>query len=324
MGKESHFTGAGRPDADTDAALESLLHQLTVARATELARGGRYAEAESVLSEAGGGAESAPASLDLLARVRAQQGALAEAEKLWERASRFDPSNAAYRNALRRVVALRRRPARRLRTLPLAVCLSAVVLACAVWWLLTRSNTQVPPTTVQSVNAQVAATSRADEQASPAATVPTGAGAAPVVDIIVNIEGITQTKTSDGLRLEFKGGLFARGATLRRDGRRRLTVLGAQLKPYGDEVSVEIVGMTDAVPVPRASRYRDNVALGLERARVVYDYLRTTAGLGARMLKISSQGGQRASRPDGTPDDGASKRSVTLHITPQQRQNDRD
>jgi flagellar motor protein MotB len=255
-----------------------------------------------------------PASLDLLARIQAQQGNLAEAEKLWTRASQLNRSNVAYSDALRRVATLQKKSGRRPIVVPLAASLSAVLLAFVGWWMLARDK----HVSEQPVSTPVAAPSRPDKQAATAVTPPAEPLRAPDVEMSINVQGVTQTKTLKGLRFEFSQGLFEHGVTLRRDAHRWLTELGAQLKPHGDKIIVEIIGTADAIPVSSTSRYRDNVELGLDRARVVYDYLRTTVGLEARMLTISSRGEQQPPGTETAAHGSTRARTVVLRIISRQ------
>jgi len=80
-------------------ALEPYLAQLALAKAAELARAGNYQEAENLLTGLQGG-KDLPAVLDLLARMRAQQGRLLEAEAFWKQALQHDPSNPVYLEGL--------------------------------------------------------------------------------------------------------------------------------------------------------------------------------------------------------------------------------
>src|SRR5688572_6058823 len=81
------------------------LGQLLQARAVELARAGHYASAEALLADMPDRDASASA-VDLLARIRAQQGRLSEADSLWRQALRLDPGNDTFRAGLERVHAL--------------------------------------------------------------------------------------------------------------------------------------------------------------------------------------------------------------------------
>jgi tetratricopeptide (TPR) repeat protein len=74
-----------------------------LAQATDLARTGRYVEADRLLAENIRDLERMPAALDLRARVHAQQGQLREARSCWKRALQLDPTNEVYIAALERI-----------------------------------------------------------------------------------------------------------------------------------------------------------------------------------------------------------------------------
>ena len=84
-------------------SLEDILKQLVLARATDLARAGRYAEAESLLKEHISDLETMPAALDLLARIYAQQRRFQDACAFWTRALELDDTNVAYQAGLSRL-----------------------------------------------------------------------------------------------------------------------------------------------------------------------------------------------------------------------------
>jgi flagellar motor protein MotB len=323
---------AGEETAPVAAMMRSLLDQLMLARAAELARAGHYLEAEKILSAAGDEKEYAPPVLDLLARVRAQQGHLAEAEQLWTRASRLDPLNNAYQMALRRAAALQQRPLRLRLALPLAACL--VFGAVVYFWWQQRQNAQQS----QTASTQQAQQQQAQPQNSQSQVIstpvqpdsalrPTDAGGSAVqtaaavspVENSINVPGVTQTKTAGVLHLSFDDGLFARGLILKPDARARLRQLGEQLKPYAATSAVEIVGMTDDLPLRRDSLYPDNASLGIDRARIVYDFLRRTSGLEAQLFTIGGSGEQQTPHPNDTPANRARNRTVVLRISTRQR-----
>jgi flagellar motor protein MotB len=293
----------------THAVAQALLRQLTIARATELARIGRYSEAEGVLAAVDREIESSPDMLDLLARMRAQQGRLAEAEKLWTRANQLEPSNSAFHDALRRIASTQRRSVRRQLALPLVVILGlAVVLLVMTRWL-DRNGGQKQPTGAAntSANPSPVETPRAPQTSdSPSVPVPQ-----------ISVAGVKTESENEpnALRVTFDDGLFARGAVLTPTARQRLKELGLQLKDYADTGSITIIGITDDSSVPLDSRYKDNATLGMERARAVYDYLRTTAGLGAYMFTISSHGAQDPPYPNDTLANRTRNRTVMLRIT---------
>lgn len=81
---------------DDTLPLDDLIRQLVLAQATDLARAGRYTEAERLLKENTHDQEMMPAMLDLQARICAQQGRYREAHVFWTRALQLDPINEAY------------------------------------------------------------------------------------------------------------------------------------------------------------------------------------------------------------------------------------
>ncbi len=83
--------GAGRKEANG---------LVSFALATDMARAGRYDEAEALIEKALAGGASRPHALDLRARMLAQQRRYAEAEACWLEAVRLDPGNRGYRKAL--------------------------------------------------------------------------------------------------------------------------------------------------------------------------------------------------------------------------------
>lgn len=84
-----------RADFDVDLCLGHIRY----ARAVELARSGKYLEAEAVLLPKGLLPDS-PRELDLLARIATLQQQFSRAEKLWEAASRKSSGNVEYSECL--------------------------------------------------------------------------------------------------------------------------------------------------------------------------------------------------------------------------------
>jgi hypothetical protein len=90
-------------DGDGLALLRPLWNDLALARATELARLGRYGDAESLLSGLSKEPPIKYAVLDLQARIRAQLGDLVEARCLWNELLREQPRHAEARAAVARL-----------------------------------------------------------------------------------------------------------------------------------------------------------------------------------------------------------------------------
>jgi len=91
-------------------SIQALVDQVVLARAADLARAGRYAEAEALLQQELRDRKATPAILDLLARIHAQQGHWREAEAAWTQALQLRPANEMYTAGLRRISQVRQRP----------------------------------------------------------------------------------------------------------------------------------------------------------------------------------------------------------------------
>jgi tetratricopeptide (TPR) repeat protein len=86
----------------TRAAVDACFDQFRFARAADLARSGRYLEAQGLLSTNGHHSD-APRDLDLLARIAVHQGRISDARRLWEAALQKDPQNPDYNECLQRL-----------------------------------------------------------------------------------------------------------------------------------------------------------------------------------------------------------------------------
>ena len=91
--------------ADALAALQRVLDTVVLSQATRLARDGRLPDAEQLLAGRAHAPDTPAVVLDLLAKVYAQQGRLAEACNLWTRALQADPGNPAMAGALAKATA---------------------------------------------------------------------------------------------------------------------------------------------------------------------------------------------------------------------------
>src|ERR1700722_3269871 len=109
--------------------VDALLRQAAPARAACMAHSGHYAEAETALAAAG---TQDLAALDLLARIRTQQGRFAEAHAFWVEALRKDPLSPVYAAALKRLAGGRSSLMGFWLRWPLAVVLLLLVI-CGRW-----------------------------------------------------------------------------------------------------------------------------------------------------------------------------------------------
>lgn len=98
------------PLADAQAA--RLLKQVALSQAAHLAREGNYAAAEELLSGIASTECPDASILDLLARIRAQQGAFFDAEAHWRKVLQIDPAHLGARAGLERLRQWQRAPIR--------------------------------------------------------------------------------------------------------------------------------------------------------------------------------------------------------------------
>lgn len=100
---------ASSDDAGTTTRFGEGRRYLTVA--AELARSGRYADAEQLALEVAGSSPTLlPVALDLLARIYAQQGRYLDAETCWQKALSLSPGNPQYRRGLDTILRERGHP----------------------------------------------------------------------------------------------------------------------------------------------------------------------------------------------------------------------
>lgn len=298
------------PPADA-APADRLAGEALLAKAAGLARAGRRSEALRVLS----GADAVPGARDLRARVYAQAGRFADAEAEWRRVIEADPANEASLAGLRRIAALQRGRTTGRRAYAAAVAVAIVLLLLWAPWAGGEGAEPPRPTPgAGEVRADVAAL-RADvaalrgdlaRLAAPARDVPPAAE--------FDLPGVRARTVDGALTLSFEEGLFAAGAALKPGSAQVLAALGEVLQAYANRVSVHVTGYTDDVPVPPGERYRDNVALGIDRARIVADRLRA-AGLPADALLISSPGGQGAPYPNDGVRNRLRNRTAVLRVS---------
>jgi flagellar motor protein MotB len=120
-------SGSSATDSREQAAM--LLQQLVLSQASRLARAGNFTSAEQLLQELIGAGSGGVAALDLLARIRAQQGALFDAEAFWREVLQRDANHLGARAGLERIRAMHRGT---LRLAPFAVSIVALAALAAL------------------------------------------------------------------------------------------------------------------------------------------------------------------------------------------------
>ncbi|WP_158230334.1 OmpA family protein [Pseudofrankia asymbiotica] len=315
------------PDgADPFAALAD---EATVARATDLARAGQHARAQTLLDDLGARRAHTAPEHDLLARIHAQQGRLTAAAEHWRRAAELGGHEAVAVAGLRRIAALEGRHVTTRGRAAVAVLAAVALLGAGAvtGWAITDATASDPDT-----NTTVNVAPRALSGPASPGTAPTGPGtptetaaasagpsarpaASPLQTLADQVAGpeVTATRAGGQVVLLFNGQLFTGGAALSPDGAAALAGVGARIAGLPG-VAVEIVGHSDDLPVPPGGPYADNTALSQARAAAAATVL-TGAGLSPAQITVSAAGSAVPLHPN-TPADRARNRTVTLRLTP--------
>jgi type VI secretion system protein ImpK len=280
----------------------NMMTQVLLSRATALARAGHYDSAELVLSGVASPAGPTPEMLDLLARIRAQQGRLAEAQTLWNSAAHLQPENERYRAALARIATFQR-------TTPWVYygrfILIALVILLAVWlgvYGILRMATPPPAPAVVS---------HAVAPVTTAAVVP-----AKHLDLTVKVPGVVQTKDGENIVLRFESGLFSHGVALSKEGAATLADLGRQLGHALGSATAGVIGYTDDLPVKNSARFPDNDAIAIARADAVVAKLSAITGIPKHKWAIRHSAPASNPFPNDSMENRGKNRTVEIEIRP--------
>jgi flagellar motor protein MotB len=291
---------------DGAAALLRAAREVTLAQARTLARHGRHAEAEDLLRAL----DPDAVTLDLLARIRAQQGDLDEADRCWAEAERLAPGTAEFAAARARIAAIRAggargpvaagTPARRV-----GVPLVALVMLALLIDIRFGGGAPEPA---------APATAPVTVPASPSPS-PTADAAATLDGLDLQVPGVRVRRSPGEISVAFRRGLFRRDAVLSADGRAVLAALGARLRPAAGRLEVTVIGHTDASPLRAGGEYAGNMELGLARAAVAREVLREASGVPTARISVASLGGALPPYRGAGADAAARNRTVTLRIS---------
>ena len=300
--KNDSWPGLVRAETDPASLIGNLRVRMILAKATDLARRGRYAAAEKILRQNSGDGAAHPQVLDLLARIRAQQGRFAEAQAFWKEAARLKPEETAYRDYLRRIAEIQKRPAwqtgLRGPVLRLGCVFGMAALLIGIVFYGKFVNLTASP---KSKNSPSHASIPSKTQP-PQVTMPP-------------IPGVAVDRYAERMIFTFPDGLFIHGARLKPEAATGLNTLARWLWTSCGRVLIRIEGHTDDLPVPPGRPFRDNGSLGMQRAAVVAEQLRSAAPLPPAMFVLTSVGESQALYPNDSMPNRLRNRSVVILLT---------
>lgn len=288
MGPRPQNVSKGAPGGLRPAAI--LINQALLSRATALARRGCYDSAELVLT---GLPRDIPEGLDLLARIRAQQGRMLEAAGLWTEALRLDPNNTHFRAGL---LQAQQRPWNRWTRPLVAACLGSILILGGGLGLGLRTRKPEVPNRKPMIQ----------EPAAPRQQKTFG----------ISIPGVVQSNSGSTTVLRFDSGLFSRTILLTAEGKESLAAVGRNIEPHWRQSTLTVVGYTDDLPIARRGRFQDNEALAVARADTVIRFLSTITNVPVSAWAIRRPADVRCLFPCDSIAGRLKNRSVEILVAP--------
>jgi hypothetical protein len=294
---------------------------LAVSRAAAIARRGDLDVAADLLTDL---PDDDPAVLDLLARIRAQQGRWPEADQHWARVLELDPANATAAQG-RAVIAAILAGKRRQRPIGPAVVLAtagttlAVLLAAGVVVLPGEPTPRAqppsaPPASAPSADPALAERRRAEdlrrqlERIEADETAATRRRTAQLDDIskALAMPGVIVKRRPEAVEVYFRNGLFSSELRLTSTGADLLTDVGRRLAKL--DASITVVGHSVAVPGGRTS---GGSGTALDRAHIAARRLADAARLPLTAFTIRT-----ADQRESPFEQAARNRTASLILTP--------
>ncbi|MCK2242969.1 MULTISPECIES: lipopolysaccharide assembly protein LapB [unclassified Crossiella] len=284
------------------AALTELTAALAAAEAAALARAGKPAEALTVLAAQ---ADDQPVVLDLQARVHAQLGDLAAADRAWKRVLELRPEDPAALAGCALIAEIsegrRRRKPVPVLALGGAAAAVLVVAAAVVLPIGLSGQAEVTPMATATSSPPVSSTPAPPT----AATDPRLAGLAETLAA----PGTQVHRAGRELRIVFADGLFQPGGNrFTAAGRRALAEWAQRLR--GTAVRVTVLGHGVALPGGPASG-GSTVALGRASAAAA-----VLAGPGLPLSAITVATAEQTEAPFHGPEAAARNRTVVVVVAP--------
>ncbi|TDD54108.1 hypothetical protein E1286_06300 [Nonomuraea terrae] len=308
---------------------EALRAQLTVSRARSAARAGDLDRAARLLDDLDG-ADADATVLDLRARLHAQRGELAEADRCWAAVQEIAPDDAAAaagRRTIERIIAGRRRVRPLLQPGLLGAATAVVAVAALVAGVVVvqsgepgqpamaaraepaQIGSDAPAQRLKALEADRAAAARR-EQAAESRRAEQAARRERQVAAIASrlaMPGVKVEPRRGHARVIFKSGLFPYSAEISETGAALLRKLGRRLARL--DTTTTVVGHVVAVP---GGRTEGGSVVALGRALVAARHLAEGGELALTSFTLVS-----ADQSEGPFADAPRNRTVTLLVEPE-------
>lgn len=279
------------PD-DLHETLLSLEVHSKLAESSELARSGSYGEAEELLKTIKNW-QSLPPALDLLARISAQQGKLAEASKYWEKAIELSPGNLSYQAGLAYVTKSTQPVSGTVQFFTWFLRGMGIIIIGGLLFLMMKQFANNTPPSQTSDNMQMATLQAQVLGLYVTPSVPTDMPVSTPTSIIepasppnilqeipINVIGLNTVLYDDALIVYPEKDMFDYNWRFSADTRVMITELGSQLEPYSGEIDITLVGFK------QNSEESDFFDIGLTRSSVVFSWIQNSTKLPADIFVI--------------------------------------
>jgi outer membrane protein OmpA-like peptidoglycan-associated protein len=131
---------------------------------------------------------------------------------------------------------------------------------------------------------------------------------------VFSIPGCSVRINQDETRIVFDDGLFTFHCKLKKSAKGQLSTLARQLRENAPNCRIIIEGHTDSCPMPKNSPYRDNYALGLQRALVVAEVLKSHHQIAGGRILVTSMGDANPPFPEDDYESKLKNRTVVIRL----------
>lgn len=284
-----------------------FIDDLLIWQASELARAKKYLEAETILGLFDSAEEKYKAiAYDLLGRIMVKKKKYTEAKAYFQKAIAFDPNNTNPREALDYLPTYQRN-SRLLRVVGIPSILSLIFIGGFIIAALKRPGATMK--SPASYGAGLHNESRSSD------TVPSVFNNwNELKRSMLDIKGVTTRINHAEMRIIFDRGIYLDKCDFAKDSARLLRLVAEHLKQSSDKYFIIIEGHTDNVPILNGSPYKNNFALGLQRAEKVSTLFHEECGLSENTLLPISMGAEKPLFSNSLDETRTNNRTVSIRI----------